>query len=175
MKLYPEILTHPNIPKPLHGVNPRSIKGKDWWDSERQKAYLSTNNHCISCGVHQSSAKFSKRLEAHEDYTIDYKNGVVKINKIIPLCHMFIHSGLLSMKLSSEDISPGKFKYILQHGCNILYNNGLEGFSYTVSLAKKNGCINIPEARINSEFGVAWSEWHLLFEGKKYYSNFKSF
>lgn len=38
----PEILSSPNIPKPLHGVNPRSIMGQDAWNVMRQEVYAST-------------------------------------------------------------------------------------------------------------------------------------
>ena len=45
----PTILTHPNIPKPLHGVNPRTIMGEDAWrelSSRLRKGVM----FCQACG-----------------------------------------------------------------------------------------------------------------------------
>ena len=37
-KLRPELLIHPNIPKPLHGVAPRKIMGQKQWDNRKEKS-----------------------------------------------------------------------------------------------------------------------------------------
>lgn len=176
--LKPEILTHPNIPKPLHGLNPRVLKGKDWWDVTRKLAYASTNYHCISCGVHKSEAKYHQWLEGHEFHVIDYEKGTAEVKEIVPLCHSchnFIHSGLHSMNYSNGKIGLDRYIDILQHGCDILFKNNLKGFGYTIRKAIEVGCINIPEADTSGVKMAEWPEWHLILEGEKYYSKFKSF
>lgn len=116
--LKPEILCHPHIPKPLHGVAPRAIKGQTWWDKTRQEAYRSTDYHCVACGVHKHEAKKHKWLEAHEFWNIDYNTGVCEVKSIEPLCHYchnFIHSGRLSMIVGKEK-SKQEVIDILEHG-----------------------------------------------------------
>ena len=85
-KLRPEVLLCANTVKPMHGVVPRVILGKDWWDQTRLAAYRSTDNHCIACGVHKSDAKFHTWLDAHETYKINYATGRMKYVKAVPLC-----------------------------------------------------------------------------------------
>jgi hypothetical protein len=95
----PEILTHPNIPKPLHGLNPRSILGIEWWDKVRYEAQKRNNFKCFACGIDKYETK-EKWLEGHEYWNIDYKTGKCEVVSIEPLCHKchnFIHSGRLAM------------------------------------------------------------------------------
>jgi len=157
VKLRPELLLHPNIPKPLHEVNPRNIKGKEWWDAERKKAYASTNQHCAACGVSKYVAKLHKWLEAHEIYDIDYKKGTVELKEIVPLCHYchsYIHSGYLNVRYSKNEISREHYQGILSHGQALTRD------------------LKRPE--IPSAF-APWSSWRLIFEGNEYESKFKSY
>jgi len=173
----PEILTHPNIPKPLHGMAPRTIMGEDWWNETRQKVYQSTDYHYAACGVHKSQAKKFQWLEAHEYWRIDYKKGVCEIKSIEPLCHYchnFIHSGRLAMIIGKEK-SVNEVKEILEHGFKILSDNNLKCFPFTLGLARQVSAntfgvkpYKIPESKIK------WDEWKLIFEGKEYYSKFKN-
>lgn len=178
LTLKPEILCHPNIPKPLHGVAPREIKGTEWWDTTRKEAYRSTNYHCVACGVHKSEAKKHKWLEAHEFWKIDYNTGVCEITSIEPLCHYchnFIHSGRLSMIIGKEK-SIKEVKEILEHGFIILSKNNLKAFPYTLDLARKlkANTYNVEEYEIINNPNLKWSDFKLIFEGKEYKSKFNS-
>jgi len=176
VELRPQLLQHPNIPKPLHGLAPRVIKGQDWWDETRQDAYASTNYHCLACGVHKEKAKYHNWLEAHEDYDINYRTGEVNIKQIIPLCHSchnFIHSGRLSVTAERYKIID-----ILKHGFKILEDNNLDVSQATYMIAEQVGVKHnskVIYCGITEDEMCVWSEWHLVLDGEKHYSKFKDF
>ena len=178
LKLKPEVLMHPNIPKPLHGLNPRTIKGQEWWDVERKKAYASTGYRCIACGIEKTMAKKFKWLEAHEDFIIDYKKGTCTIKEIIPLCHYchsFIHSGRLRMIMGC-DKSEDEVIEILEHGINILRESNLKGFWATLDFAFSLGVNTVGVSPYKSTgYEAEWGSWRLILEGKEYEGLFKDF
>lgn len=184
MKLKPEILCHLHIPKPLHGLSPRTIMGRGWWDETRQAVYASTDYHCAACGVHKSAAKERKWLEAHEFLNVDYKTGVCEIISIEPLCHYchnFIHSGRLGIIIGTEK-SKQEVIEILEHGFKILAEHKLSCFPFTYDLAKQLKCktFNVKPYELLESFpwekgAIRWGDWKLIWMGKEYKSKFKSF
>lgn len=178
-KLRPEILTHPNIPKPLHEVNPRNIMGKERWDIVRQEVYAANNYHCVACGVHKSKAKKHQWLEAHEFYSIDYEKGVVEIESLQPLCHYchnFIHSGRLSMILGKEK-SKVEVIDILEYGFQVLALAELEAFPFTVELADSLGAdtFGVKPYKNKSKSIAKWEDWRLIWDGKEYPPKYKTY
>ena len=176
--LKPEILTHPNVPKPLHGISPRTIMGQAWWDKTRREVYAKYDYICVACGVPKTEAMFHKWLEAHEYWKIDYETGICEIISIEPLCHAchnFIHSGRLSMIIGKEK-SQSEAIQILEHGFKILADNKLQAFPFTVYLAER---LEAETFGVDSYYlpdgDVAWSDWKLVFEGNEYHSRFSSF
>jgi len=155
--LRPEILLHPNIPKPLHGLSPRSIFGKEWWDEQRQIAYAKTGYRCAACGVEKKDAKYHKWLEAHEIYEFDYKNGRMIFSEIVALCHSchnYIHDGRMEQLLISGEITKEKYRDILSHGDAITKN--------------------LPPIKAPDEV-AQWNKWVLVINGKTYKSKFKNY
>lgn len=155
---YPKILLHPNIPKPLHLVNPRNILGSSWWNEVREKAYAEKGYHCHACGIHKAET-VKGWLEAHECYNIDYAEGRMTISRIVSLCsdcHAYIHSGRLKALLDAGKITQRKHDFIIDRGNDILRRAGCRKFH-----------IDPPR------FMAAWLDWYLLLEGKKYFSPFK--
>ncbi len=172
MILKPEILTHPNIPKPLHGLNPRTLKGQEWWDETRQKAYASTDYHCVACGIAKKNAKKHQWLEAHEFFDIDYQTGRCEVISIEPLCHYchnFIHSGRLKM-IMGKDKTEEEVIEILEHGFSILAKNKLKAFYWTWVLARQLGAKTFKVKTYSSKINplLRWDEYRLILDGKEY-------
>lgn len=160
--LKPSLLSQPNIPKPLHGINPRTIMGKDAWDKHRQLLVVNSP-YCKACGRENTI------LDLHEDYSIDYTNNSMILLEYAPLCkkcHMFIHSGFLYTQIKSQDISIDKARDILRHGISILEKNNLQMFIATSILSKnlkvKHAC------DVWSPPPFSWDGWKLLYKGKEY-------
>lgn len=158
-KLRPEVLLLPQIPKPLHGLAPRVILGRQWWDQTRKEAYRSTWFHCISCGVHKTEAKLHKWLEAHEVYRTDYSVGRLYFIEAVPLCHLchnYIHQGRLQALLDKRQITQHRYSMVIQHGERILASVGL----------KRDPPYEGPMAE--------WSRWRLVIGRQMFKPKFKS-
>lgn len=159
--LDPSILLHPNIPKPLHTVNPRSILGRKWWDMQRNKSYEEQDFHCHACGIHKEEAQYKKWLEGHEHYEIDYTTGRVEFIKVVALCHAchnYIHNGRLQSLLDDGTIQRARFNQIIKHGELVLKLAGYTNYRPSYP-----------------PISVEWNDWHMVIEGKKYYSPFTDY
>jgi len=175
----PELLSSPNIPKPLHGLNPRTIMGRSAWDVKRQEVYKSTEFHCAACGVHKTRAKKHKWLEAHEIFDIDYKKQRATIVEIVPLCHFchaFIHSGLTRVRARNKDITAQEVRDIMQHGVSVLESCDGAVFLGTSELCQLVGvdCSMLPSIPLASH-GGSWGGWRMVWSGKEYRGKFPTF
>lgn len=180
-QMKPEILKHPNIPKPLHGMAPRAVKGKNWWDLKRQEAYARYDYHCVACGVHKSEAKKHKWLEAHEFWDIDYETGRCEVKSIEPLCHYchnFIHSGRLFVLVQQGEIDEDEAIAILEHGFRILKANNLSAFPGTLKAARQLGAntYGVEGYRLPDPEDIAnWEDFKMVLDGEEYSSKFRSY
>lgn len=154
------LLHQPQIPKPMHGVSPRTVLGQAWWNKERRAAYASTDFHCLACGVFKFNAKVKQHLEGHECYLIDYELGRMEYERTVPLCHLchsYIHRGRLQMLVDSRKITHAKYQTVVHHGESVLTRAGLS----TVKPVY-NGPI------------AEWSDWRLVIGGDEYPPKFKT-
>ncbi len=155
MTIRPEILLHPQIPKPLHGIAPRVIKGQAWWDVVRREAYASTDYHCAACGVPKHEALFHHWLEAHELYSYDWEKGWLEMEQIVPLCHAchnYIHKGRMIHMLGRGEMNRAKFNIIIAHGDRIL-----DQVDPVVKVA------SLPPPMI-----AKWENWRMVVDGVEY-------
>ena len=122
--LRPAILCQPNLPLPLHGVNPRSILGQGWWRKARIEAISRMGGLCEACGSgpEKESHKGRPWLEGHEIYKFSYSTGRLVFHGVTPLCHYchnFIHSGRLGC-IAGEEKTWQEVREILEHGFRVI-------------------------------------------------------
>jgi len=156
----PEILLHPQIPRPLHGLAPRTIKGSKWWDRERHNAYARSNYHCEACGVSQSQALVRRHLEAHEMYDINYLQGRMYFKETVAVCHLchnFIHFGRIKYLYEIRKITHGFLIEVRSHGDRILSKAGLYKNHDEVFYSL-----------------VPWNNWRLVIGNEEYTGKFRS-
>lgn len=190
IEIEPGLLQQPHIPKPLHGLNPRSIMGTPWWDAQRRIAYASTDYHCLACGVHKSEALIHTWLEAHEIYSINYDKGLATFTRIVPLCpacHKYIHSGLLYINFKQGKIPIDQVWLVLRHGTDTLIDNWLDTNAFAdliIKYLKEDGykiptwakpLLAVALKPDEKSSCVPWHKWRLSFEGKLYKPLFNSF
>ena len=171
VKLRPEILTQPNVPKPLHGLNPRTVLRKEWWDKARFAAQEKFNFKCAACGVAKSDAKEHQWLEGHEAWDINYNTGICEVTEIVPLCHYchnFIHNGrLLAMAVDYK--SEMKAADVLRHGFGILKGKGLKVFYGATYAANELGVDTLGVTSYEPPpVTASWSDFKMKLEGKLY-------
>ncbi len=166
----PGILKHPTIPDPLHGVNPRTILGRSWWDWTRKEVYAGNNFCCFACGTHKDNFMYGKYLEAHEAYTINYQTHRMYLSEVValcPACHSFIHSGRLRYLLEANKLSEQKYNYVLQHGKLVLRKATPKNTPHYVIESLNSLSMQDPA-------DTAWDEWRLSINGEEYPPLYKS-
>lgn len=88
------LIAMPNIPKPLHGVNPRTLLGSSNWNKMRRACYAAADDTCEICGYKPENLR---QRHGHEVYIIDYEKGTVTFQRVFcicALCHLgCIHTG----------------------------------------------------------------------------------
>lgn len=181
--LRPAILCQPNLPLPLHGVNPRSILGQGWWRKAKADAASRMGGLCEACGSgpEKESHKGRPWLEGHEIYKISYSSGRIVFYGVTPLCHYchnFVHSGRLGC-IAGEEKTWGEVREILEHGFRIISSaNSARGakppmkvFPGSIELAlhenvraRTFGVVSyvIPETT------VKWEDWRMEISGNLY-------
>lgn len=166
-----EILLHPNIPKPLHGLAPRTIMGKKWWDAIRRESYAEHDYKCAICGkpapYDLEKLRFDNeegvKLEAHEIYDINYltrRATYVKTLALCNLCHNYIHSGRLNALFDKGVFDEEYCWTVMTHGDSVLIDASISPFLREVD---------------QRDYKDEWMEWRLVFEGNEYEPIYKSY
>lgn len=163
----PSILLHPQIPKPLHLLSPRTILGTPWWDVARKEAYVRHEFHCHACGVLKYEATHRQWLEGHEMYDIDYVTGRVEFVEVVALCHFchnYIHSGRMEHLVSKGKMGLKMYDDITKHGERVLRSAGLplDLDRQLLSLLHSQGVM------------CGWEDYHLVIDGVRYERRFRS-
>lgn len=118
------ILSGPNLVKPLHSLNPRTIMGDVAWGRLRKKTYYLADYKCQVCGKDCSEPG---SMDGHELYSVNYVTGEARFARVVGICkrcHSFYHSGrMLTLYKNKNPLYPKeKVLDIVEHGFKIIHD-----------------------------------------------------
>lgn len=105
------LIAMPNIPKPTHGLAPRTLLGATSWNRIRRRCYAAAGDRCEICG---DKPENPRHRHAHEVYYIDWEKGEVKFIRafcVCALCHLgCIHTGrAITLYKQGNPLYPKEF------------------------------------------------------------------
>ena len=105
------LIAMPNIPKPLHTVNPRNLLGATTWDYMRKACYHMAHDTCEICGEKPDNPR---RRHGHEVYDIDYEAGTATFKRVFCICSLdhlaCIHTGrAITLYKQGNPLYPKEF------------------------------------------------------------------
>lgn len=187
------LIAMPNIPRPLHGVNPRTLLGVSTWNHMRRFCYAKANDTCEICG--RKPDKLRNR-HGHEVYEIDYVNGVAKFTKVFclcSLCHLAcIHTGrAITLWKQHNVLYPTEFLLNgAEHAFKIIneynkdnpeadlraYATFLEYLKFDELRAPMQKLIEKYDMKFYKETKNAakWGDWKLIVGNREYYTPYKN-
>lgn len=190
------LLCMPNVPQPLHLVNPRNIMGEYQWGKVRKQIREEHNYTCQVSGELLGTDRGAVHI--HEVYSIDWKKHTSTFERAIcldPLLHTtIIHSGrALTLFKKNDPLMPmDKMLNGLEKGFKLISDWNREHYgeeklrvcSVILDWAKEprlehrvNELIkkykikfyDFDESSINKH---NWDKWRLLYNGKEYSPKF---
>ena len=184
------LITMPNIPKPLHGINPRMIMGEDNWDQLRMKCYIDSSYKCEICG----KLLDDKTIQLHELYKVSRKEKYALFERFIPvciLCHNGIHSGrAISLYRNNNTIFTKAYILTIADHCFSLISNYNKQNNTDYRLFKTFlNYLYFPELEqdmreLISKYDIhfyewrgglgKWTSWRLIYDGKEYFSPYEN-
>lgn len=105
------LIAMPNLPKPIHGLAPRTLLGSSTWDHMRKLCYFSADNTCEICGEKPENLR---HRHAHEVYSIDYEKGEARFVRAFCICALdhlaCIHTGrAITLYKHNNPLYPKEF------------------------------------------------------------------
>ena len=186
------LVAMPNIPKPLHGVNPRTLLGSSTWNRLRKSCYFNAHDTCEICG---NKPENLRHRHGHEVYEIDYAHGTAKFVRVFcvcSLCHLAcIHTGrALTMWKQKNPLYPTEFLLEgAEHAFKIIseYNSDhpkadIRAYATFLDYLKYDG-LKEPMEKLIEKYGmkfykevegmVDWGDWKLFIGTNEYQTPYK--
>lgn len=181
------LIAMPNIPKPLHGVNPRTLLGGAAWNRLRKSCYANADDTCEICGAKPENLR---HRHGHEVYKIDYAHGTAEFDRVFcvcSLCHLAcIHTGrALTLWKQNNPLYPTEFLLEgAEHAFKIInqYNKenpGAELRAYATFLDYlRQEELREPMEKLIKKYDIKfykevdgmvdWGDWKLIIGSKEY-------